>query len=495
MTDTILQCLLACFASFDEFFDHTRDPQIAQTDGLVVEAWRDELGRLRLWASNVDAHRTHRTGQSYLDLRLRNASHVRGQIVNLLKALRRRIQDAQAILFEVGDREDDEVFVDDHSDDEETLSEIEELQQSIANIITCLFRMAMLVRNPAQHDLLLGSKAAEASAFARFDYNHVRDKFPEADLALVSRLAKAITRRRNYLQHRKIHAAILNSEAEDINQNNQEFQVQDDSVSESDVYALSDTVSTDTSAWSAMLRDEESQAGGSQTSYSTSSMTGNSLTIPFPPKASENGAPFECPYCRSTLTIHNTRSWIAHVFQDLQPYVCVDLECVTPHRLYPTSHQWLDHVMVAHPRSPLNKRNALPGREVNCSLCNEAFKAGNQYARHLARHSQELTLFCLPRGEDGTDVSDGGSGDSTASEHSHSSAAIGNSGVSMNLDITNREGQGTTTMDMEKCKEQIAHIINTRQSQQPGEGWQAAVPASLRIDAACQLYVLAPSER
>lgn len=361
MTDTIGQRLLACFASFDEFLDLTRDPQIAQIDGLVVQAWRDELGRLRLWASNVDAHRIHRTGQSYLDLRLRDASHIREQIVELLKTLRRRIQDAQAILSEVGGCEEDEVFVDEHSDDDETLSEIEELQQSIANILRCLFRMSMLVRNPAQHDLLLGPRAAEASAFARFDYNHVRDKLPEADLALVSRLARAITRRRTYLQHRNIHTAMLKPETDNFDRNIQDFQVQDDTTSDSDVYALSDTVSTDTSAWSAVFHDEESQTGVSQTSYSTSSMTGNSVTIPSPPKASENGAPFECPYCYSTLTIHNTRSWIAHVFQDLQPYVCIDLECVTPHRLYPTSHQWLDHMMVAHPESPLNKRNALPG--------------------------------------------------------------------------------------------------------------------------------------
>jgi len=361
MADTISQCLLACFASFDDFLRFVGDPQIAQTEGLTVQAWQDELGRLRLWASNIDAHRTHRTGQSYLDLRLRDASHIRGQIVELLKALHRRIQDARIILAEVRDDDGDEVFVDEHSDEDEIPSEIEELRRSVANMIRCLFRMAMLVRNPAQHDLLVGARTAAAAAFARFDYNHVRDKFPRADPALVSRLANAITRRRTYLKHRRTHAAKFISEAEDVNQDVQESQVQDDTTSDSDGYVLSDTVSTDASAWSAVFRDEDSQAGVSQTSYSTSSMTGNSVTIPSPPKASENGASFECPYCYSTIAIHNTRSWIAHVFQDLQPYVCIDLECMTPHRLYPTSHQWLDHMMVAHPGSPLNKRNALPG--------------------------------------------------------------------------------------------------------------------------------------
>lgn len=361
MTDTISQCLDACFASFEDFLGFVRDPRIAQTEGLAIQAWQDELGRLRLWTSNVDAHGTYRKGQSYLDVRLRDASHVRGQIVELLKALHRRIQDARVVLAEVGDDNDDEVFFDEHSDEDEVPSEIEELRQSTANIVRCLFRMAMLVRNPAQHDLLLGAKAADVTAFARYDYNHARDKFPEADPALVSRLANAITRRRKYLRHRKSRTAKLTSEIEDTSRNIPESQIQDDSTSDSDVYAVSDTVSTDTAAWSAMFQDEDSQAGDSQTSYSTSSVIGSSVTIPSPPKVSENGAPFDCPYCYSTLITHNTRSWIAHVLQDLQPYVRIELKCMTPHKLYPTSHQWLDHMMVAHPESPLNKRDALPG--------------------------------------------------------------------------------------------------------------------------------------
>lgn len=361
MTNTISKYLDACFGSFDDFLQFVRDPQIAQTEGLAIQAWQDELGRLRLWATNIGAHRIHRTGQLYLELRLRDASHIRKQIIELLKALHRRIQDARVVLAEVGDDNDDEVFVDEHSDEDEVPSEIEELRQSIANIVGCLFRMAMLVRNPAQHDLLLGTKAVDVTAFSRFDYNHVRDKFPQADPALVSRLANAITRRRKYLRHRENRTAKLTPETEDTNRNISEFQILDDSTSESNVYALSDTVSTDTAAWSAMFHDEDSQAGDSQTSYSTSSIFGSSVTIPSPPMASKNGAPFESPYCYSTLTIHNTKAWIAHVFQDLQPYVCIELECMTPHRLYPTSHQWLDHMMFAHPESPLNKRDALPG--------------------------------------------------------------------------------------------------------------------------------------
>jgi len=86
-------------------------------------------------------------------------------------------------------------------------------------------------------------------------------------------------------------------------------------------------------------------------------------------------------------------------------------------------------------------------------------------------------------------VSDGGSSESSASasDKSDSSAAIENSGVRNDSDTTNKEGQRITIMDREQGKERIAHIINARRSQQPGEGWQAAVPASQRIDAACQL--------
>lgn len=91
-------------------------------------------------------------------------------------------------------------------------------------------------------------------------------------------------------------------------------------------------------------------------------------------------------------------------------------------------------------------------------------------------------------------MNDGGSSESNAStsDQSDSSAAVGNSGVRNDLDTTIKEGQRTTIMNMEQGKELIARIINAPKTQQPAERWQAAVPASHRIDVACQLYVSAP---
>jgi hypothetical protein len=54
--------------------------------------WQDELGRLRVWAANIGAHQT---GQSSLDYRLRDASHIKEQTLRVLRRLQRLIQDLQ----------------------------------------------------------------------------------------------------------------------------------------------------------------------------------------------------------------------------------------------------------------------------------------------------------------------------------------------------------------------------------------------------------------
>jgi hypothetical protein len=56
----------------------------------VLAVARDELGRLRVWAGNVGAHRV---GRISLDSRLREAPHMRNRVVDLLEDLRSSLQD------------------------------------------------------------------------------------------------------------------------------------------------------------------------------------------------------------------------------------------------------------------------------------------------------------------------------------------------------------------------------------------------------------------
>ena len=56
----------------------------ALNDQLVTQRILDELGRFRVWAGNAGAHRA---GRVSLDHRLREASHIRSELTELLGEL------------------------------------------------------------------------------------------------------------------------------------------------------------------------------------------------------------------------------------------------------------------------------------------------------------------------------------------------------------------------------------------------------------------------
>ena len=181
------------------------------------------------------------------------------------------------------------------SGDEESQTEIQQLLRSIATIINCLFQMSMLVRKPAPHDLLVGSKKADVAAFEPFDYNHVINKFPKADNRLVSRLGQANTRRRKYLKYRERHAMKLKQGINKVI-----------NTSGGDTEVLSETVATDFCGRNIDFDEKASESGFSQTSYALTLMSGGDITIPAPPRASKDGAAFECPYCFYVINTEST---------------------------------------------------------------------------------------------------------------------------------------------------------------------------------------------
>lgn len=279
--------------------------------------------------------------------------------------------------------------------------------------------MSMLVRKPAQHDVILGSKRADVVAFEPFDYNHVREKYPKADDPLVKRLGNAITRRRKYLKYRERHAIKLRQGIDTVDPGARDFQHVREGESEGITSILSDTVATDFQHRNIEFDDNTSDTGVSQTSYAPTLLSGGNVTIPPPPKSSLGGVPFECPFCFYLITTRGTRSWNKHVFQDLQPYICVAPTCTTPDKLYATRHEWLHHSNTAHPVALMDHSTHEESKGfAACPLCKEKVDSGNQYDRHLARHLLELALFILPGSEEDSDDSDNQDAESTSSAES-----------------------------------------------------------------------------
>ena len=352
-----------------------------QTD-VSTSLWREELGRLRVWTANVGAHQT---GQSSLDFRLRDASHISEEVVKLLRDLSDVLEET---LEFIDDDEEGNIEPEDlppPDSDGTPMTGLQYFFEEIITIIKCLYQMAMLVRKPAQRDFMLKSDKLETAAFEVFDKNHARDKFPRAEKALTDSLGAANTRRRRYLKYRERHNAKLGKGLGDVQ-----------GLPETASKALSDTIVTEHKSPDDDPMDAGSVAGFSQTSYAPSLMNGGTMVVPHPPEESAGGKPFVCPYCFCIITIDKQTSWTRHIFQDLRPYTCTFQDCFTRQITYASRHEWFFHFENSHSISNLE-----------CPLCREDMQTPKQFERHVARHLEEFALFVLPVSEeDESDVDD-----------------------------------------------------------------------------------------
>lgn len=407
MATSISAILISCLKSFNQLQERVEQPDYSHEREVSSVSWGDELGRLRVWAANIGAHQT---GQSSLDFRLRDASHISNQITKLLQDLNRSLDD---ILDELSEDET-KASEDDETEaswlDNNSTTELQQLREEVINIIDCLYQLSMLIRRPAQHDLLVGSRMNDKAEFAFYDEEHVRNLYPRTEEQISQRLGRAITRRRKYLNYRERHHRKL------------EKGIQRTTTGS----VMSETIATDFKTPNIDF-EETSDSGISQTSYAPSLIHGGRVIIPPPPRDSM-GKPFECPYCFFIIDIKSTRSWNRHIFKDIKPYVCTFSECSMPDRLYDSRREWYSHEITEHLRE-----------DYVCSLCKETLKSFKQYERHVARHLEELALFALPRTEmddaeyDDDDVVDArastsGNGDTVDTAHSpdhsdHSSLA------------------------------------------------------------------------
>ena len=373
METSISAILVPCLKSFNRLAEQVERPDYNREAEVSLTLWGDELGRLRVWAANIGARQT---GQSSLDFRLRDASHISNQITKLLEDLE---QSLYAIFDELSEPE---MEASDGEDDawpgHETTTELQQLYEEVVNVVDCLYQMSMLIRKPAQHDMLIGSRMDDLAQFELYDQQHVRDLHPKTEEHIGQRLGRAITRRRKYLFYRERHHKKLEEGIEDV-QGIQRATTRS---------VLSETTATDFNAPSIDFEETSLNSDISQTSYAPSLIDGGRVTIPPPPRDVVGGKPFECPYCLFVINIRSTRSWNRHLFKDIKPYVCTFHDCSMPDRLYDSRREWYYHETTEH------------GREgFACSLCRKPLESTKQYERHVARHLEELALFALPRTE------------------------------------------------------------------------------------------------
>ncbi|KAJ5048809.1 hypothetical protein NUH16_007319 [Penicillium rubens] len=185
------------------------------SDGLTkhilevpLQAWRDELGRLRVWAGNI----AQGTGQSSLDYRLRDASHIKDQILSLLGRVKELLLDLTEVLEEDADVEKQYPYAGaeghgDYPENDDSITEVQQIHQGLLETITQLYQMSMMIRQPAHHDRLSGTRRVDAEPFVFWAGKHVSSKYPHADEVVINRLSFMMARQKAILKFRERHHA------------------------------------------------------------------------------------------------------------------------------------------------------------------------------------------------------------------------------------------------------------------------------------------------
>jgi hypothetical protein len=434
-----------CFAGFAKFCLSFAKADTATKHKVAPFNVNDEIGKFRLWCGNIAAHRR---GRSSLDYKLREASHIRDRVLDLLRNLESIIREANEIVSgervpweDMSDSDSDSDYLDnDLVHKEAGTTELQQLISNMADIVTCLMRLSMAIRNPAPHDQFKESVHIDTSHFEVFDIEHVRGKFPNAGEHLVIRLGKAISRRRQYLRYRDEHHKKLEQGLQvPVPEATPSIIVVPIIIAPSEMIqstvASSIPFAIKASSSATGLDDEDYYEDTlSQTSYASSVSNTTRLRPPPLPEQGKDGDPFECPLCFRLTSVRTVSAWHKHVYRDLHPYVCTWEDCKTPDITYESRHDWFSHEVHAHrtfwecidgcnisfhSRSDFRRHLQLvhidwssEGRlddmmrscerttdmdaEAECVLCQQNYPSLTQLRRHLGKHHEELALFALP---------------------------------------------------------------------------------------------------
>ncbi|PVI02301.1 hypothetical protein DM02DRAFT_653603 [Periconia macrospinosa] len=131
-------------------------------------------------------------------------------------------------------------------------------------------------------------------------------------------MSKAISRRPQFLEYRKSHhGRIANYDTSNIPE-----------TTETVVSSLPTVAKQDPFPQGEAYNDLED--GVSVTSYAETVFGDDALCTPKIPETAKNGEIFQCPYCFLIIgDINNKLQWKRHVFNDLQPYICIYPECIS----------------------------------------------------------------------------------------------------------------------------------------------------------------------
>jgi hypothetical protein len=217
--------------------------------------------------------------------------------------------------------------------------EMPRLLESIRFTINCLYRIP--IRRPAPLDRLKDKTLLESSCYQHFDVLYMKDKFPGLDPDVATRLGKMITRRRQILSYREVHAKNLNMFrvqpaisapiASALGSPAMHTHTTPEDVQPGSQVAMSQVASSQFSLRSkattvqpgevpiVVAHDDNNPMAlyapsvADSKSSMASSFAGKDLQVEVPPRPMGIGGKeldyFECPYCLITTSINTDHKW------------------------------------------------------------------------------------------------------------------------------------------------------------------------------------------
>ncbi|KAK3493374.1 hypothetical protein B0T13DRAFT_50138 [Neurospora crassa] len=423
------------------------------------------LSRFKLWAGSLGAHRP--SGTKSLEYKLRDASLIRNHILSLLRDLCGSIDHARGVIAtdytagndtkldegsdSIDDSIDDELAGLFYSDDEEAnnLSELDQALGRVSNTINNLLRLSATIRNPAPHDHFKSKAVDLIRAYEPRYKDHIKHRFANLGEVLVDRLAKSMTRRREYFRYREEHVTRLAAGMDKIEAGEDHDEAQSERR----------TISTAISSLPDHLKDHAVVATGGDdfeklddvrslasqaTTYAATEAESGELRVPETPVEFQKGEAAKCPFCHVFVSIPTRYDWKKHVFRDLQPYNCLENDCPMPNHQFERRSEWAEHMRRQHWKvwhCPLGCLDAITfsnvaelnhhlhsthGQDVSasldergripsgtrfascvpdfskacgpCPVCVEVnITSEKHYVSHVGAHLKQLALFVLPR--------------------------------------------------------------------------------------------------
>lgn len=114
-----------------------------------------------------------------------------------------------------------------------------------------------------------------------------------------------------------------------------------------------------------------------------------STRVPLLPEGAKAGNPFPCIACGKSIVIRSNSAWKRHLYHDLLPWQCLDLDCSFT-MVFTSREDWSLHLAHDHGLAP-------DWKATKCPLCLDDIGPEKlQITSHLSSHLEEISLGALP---------------------------------------------------------------------------------------------------